>query len=90
MDLWRTFEFRGHDLHDNPFVDFGFAEKIGGRLALSSHLLRQPLWVDSEHLVLPCFKHYYEAQGVSQLRSKVLWKSGRPVDSAFEEGWQAM
>ena len=39
MNLWRTFEFRGRDPNDNPFVDFGFVEVEEERLALSSHML---------------------------------------------------
>jgi hypothetical protein len=35
MHLWRTFEFRGRDLNDNPFVDFGFVEVKEDRLALT-------------------------------------------------------
>jgi hypothetical protein len=47
MGLWRTFECRGRDPNDNPFGDFGFAEVAGEHLALSRHVLREPLWVDS-------------------------------------------
>ena len=63
MNLWRTFEFRGRDPNDNPFVDFGFVEVKEGRLALSSHMLREPLWVDGAPQVMPTFKRYYETQG---------------------------
>jgi len=88
MPLWRTFEFRGRDPHNNPFVDFGFVAVEGARLALSSHLLREPLLVDSESQVMSTFKRYYEAQGFSKLRYKVLWREGAPVDAPFEEGWE--
>jgi hypothetical protein len=88
MNPWRTFEFRGRDPNDNPFVDFGFVEVKGERLALSSHMLREPLWVDSEQRVMPTFKRYYEAQGFSKLRYKVLWREGAPVDAPFDEGWE--
>ena len=87
MELWRTFEFRGRDLNGNPFVDFGFVEVEEPRLALTSHMLRQPLWVDSTLHVLPTFKRYYEDQGISKLRYKVLWQEGGPVDAPFTEGW---
>ena len=87
MTLWRTFEFRGRDPNDNPFVDFGFVEVEGGRLALSSHMLREPLWVDSEAAVLSCFQQYYEGRGFTHLRYKVLWDDNGPVDTPFEEGW---
>lgn len=90
MNIWRKFEFRGRDLHHNPFVDFGFVEVQGAGLALSSHLLREPLWVDSETDVMPAFKRYYEARGFSKLRYKVLWKEGGPVDAPFDEGWEDM
>ena len=46
MTLWRTYEFRGRDPNDNPFVDFGFVEVKATGLALTSHMLRQPLGVD--------------------------------------------
>lgn len=90
MNIWRKFEFRGRDLYHNPFVDFGFVEVQEAGLALSSHMLREPLWVDSETDVMPTFKHYYEAQGFSKLRYKVLWKEGGPVDAPFDEGWEDM
>ena len=90
MHIWRRFEFRGRDPNRNPFVDFGFVEAKNERLALSSHMLRDPLWVDSEALVIPTFKRYYEAKGFSNLRYKVLWNEGRPVDVPFDEGWQDM
>jgi hypothetical protein len=88
MIPWRTFEFRGRDLNDNPFVDFGFVEVEERRLALSSHLLREPLWVEDGTQVMPTFKRYYEAQGFSKLRFKVLRQDGEPVDAPFEEGWE--
>ena len=88
MHLWRTFEFRGRDLNGNPFVDFGFVEVEEQRLALTSHMLQQPLWVDSAPHVLPTFKRYYEAQGFSKLRYKVLWQEGGPVDVPFAESWE--
>ena len=88
MTLWRTFEFRGRDPNNNPFVDFGFVTVEGTRLALSSHLLREPLWVDHEPQVKPTFKRYFEALGFSKLRYKVLWQEGAPVDAPFEEGWE--
>jgi hypothetical protein len=87
MTLWRALEFRGRDPNDNPFVDFAFVEARGGRLALSSHMLREPLWVDEAPQVVPTFKRYYEAQGFSKLRCKVLWQDGGPVDAPFDEGW---
>jgi hypothetical protein len=90
MNSWRRFEFRGRDPNGNPFVDFGFVEVENARLALSSHMLHEPLWVDCETFVIPTFKRYYEAQGFSNLRCKVLWKEGRPVDVPFDEGWQDM
>jgi hypothetical protein len=90
MNPWRTFEFRGRDPNDNPFVDFGFVEVTGGRLALSSHLLREPLGVEGEAHVLPRFKQYYEARGFTQLRYKILWDESGPVDTPFEEGWQQL
>jgi hypothetical protein len=90
MNIWRKFEFRRRDPNHNPFVDFGFVEVKEARLALSSHMLREPLWVDSEPHVIPTFKRYYEAQGFSNLRYKVLWKEGGPVDVPVDEGWQEM
>lgn len=90
MNLWRTIEFRGRDQYDNPFVDFGFVELEGERLVLSSHMLREPLRVDSEPQAMATFKRYYEAQGVSKLRYKILWQAGVPVDTPFDEGWEDM
>jgi len=90
MNIWRKFEFRGRDPNDNPFVDFGFVEVRGERLALSSHLFREPLWVDSLLHVIPTFKRYYTAHGFSHLRYKVLWQEGGPVDVPFDEGWQEL
>jgi TonB family protein len=90
LNLWRAYEFRGLDPNHNPFVDFGFVEKEGARLALSSHMLHQPLWVDSAPHVVPTFKRYYEAQGFSNLRYKVLWQEEGPVDTPFNEGWEPM
>jgi hypothetical protein len=88
MKIWRTFEFRGRDPNDNPFLDFGFVETDGGRYALTSHLLREPMWVDEARHVLPAFKAYFEGQGFTHLRSKVLWGDDGPVDTPFEEGWE--
>jgi hypothetical protein len=88
MNIWRKFEFRGRDANGNPFVDFGFVDVAGERLALSSHMLREPLWVDGEDRVIAAFKRYYEGQGFSNLRYKVLWREGGPVDTPFAEGWQ--
>jgi hypothetical protein len=90
MNMWRKLEFRGRDPNRNPFVDFGFVEVREARLALSSHMLHQPLWVDSVAQVIPTFKRYYEAQGFSNLRYKVLWKEDGPIDVPFDEGWQEM
>jgi hypothetical protein len=90
MTLWRKFEFRGRDPNHNPFVDFGFVEVEEGHLALSSHMLREPLWVHSEDRVIPTFKGYYEGRAFAQLRYKVLWKEGAPIDTPFEEGWVEM
>jgi hypothetical protein len=90
MNIWRKFEFRGRDPNDNPFVDFGFVQVEGGRLALSSHLLHEPLWVDHEARVIPTFKLCFEEKGFSKLRYKVLWKEGGPVDTPFEGGWEEM
>jgi hypothetical protein len=90
MKIWRKFEFRGRDINSNPFVDFGFVEVDGGRLGLTSHLLREPLWVDGEDDVMPAFKRYYEGQGLSNLRCKILWEKGGPVDTPFDVGWQDM
>ena len=90
MVLWRTFEFRGRDPNDNPFVDFGFVEAGEKGLALSSHLLREPLRVANAPQVIPAFKGYYEAQGFSKLRYKVLWEDGEPVDTPFDAGWEDM
>ena len=90
MNIWRKFEFRGRDPNHNPFVDFGFVEGEEGHLALSSHMLREPLWVDGADHVIPAFKRYYEEKGFSNLRYKVLWKEGAPVDTPFDEGWEDM
>ena len=90
MNLWRTIEFRGSDPYDNPFVDFGFVKLEGERLALSSHMLREPLWVDGEQQVMATFKCYYQAQGCSKLRYKILWQEGVPIDTPFAEGWEDM
>ena len=87
MNIWRKFEFRGRDVNGHPFVDFGVVEIEGDRLALTSHILREPLWVDNEAVVLPRFSRYYEARGFTHLRYKVLWDENGPVDTAFEEGW---
>ena len=88
MQIWRKLEFRGRDANRNPFVDFAFIEVEGERWGLTSHMLREPLWVDSKDRIMPTFKRYYEGQGVSNLRYKVLWQEGGPVDTPFEEGWQ--
>jgi hypothetical protein len=88
MNIWRKFEFRGCDPNHNPFVDFGFVEVAADRLTLSSHMLHEPLWAGSEGQVIPTFKRYYEAKGFSNLRYKVLWREGGPVDVPFDEGWQ--
>jgi hypothetical protein len=88
MTIWRKLEFRGRDVNGNPFVDFGFVEIAGGQLILSSHLLREPLRVDGEDRVIPAFKHFYAEQGFSNLRYKVLWENGGPVDTPFHEGWR--
>ena len=85
--IWRKFEFRGRDANGNPFVDFGFVESVGEQLLLSSHLLREPLRVDGEDRVMPAFKHFYAGRGFSNLRYKVLWENGGPVDTPFHEGW---
>jgi hypothetical protein len=90
MNIWRKFEFRGRDANHNPFVDFGFVEVEGDRLALTSHMLRDPLWVAGEGDVIPAFKRYYEGEGFSDLRYKTLWAEEGPVDTPFEEGWQDM
>ncbi len=87
MKIWRKVEFRGRDALGNPFVDFGFIETDGPRFALTSHLLREPLWVGGEEEILPQFKRYFEMQGFADLRYKVLWDDNGPVDSRFEEGW---
>jgi hypothetical protein len=88
MQVWRSFEFRGRDRHGNAFVDFGFVAVEEQRLALTSHMLRQPLWVGDPEQVLPTFKNYYEAAGFAQLRYKILWQEGSPVDTPFAEGWE--
>jgi hypothetical protein len=90
MNIWRKFEFRGRDPNHNLFVDFGFVEVGADRLTLSSHMLHEPLCADSEGQVIPTFKRYYEAKGFSNLRYKVLWRDGGPVDVPFDEGWQEM
>jgi hypothetical protein len=90
MNIWRTFEFRGRDPSDNPFVDFGFVEVKDGQLGVSSHMLRQQTWVDCEQRIIPTFRRYYEARGFSQLRYKVLWTAGGPVDTPVDEGWEDM
>jgi hypothetical protein len=87
MTIWRKLEFRGRDVNGNPFVDFGFVEAAGGQLILTSHLLREPLRVDGEDCVVPAFKHFYAEQGCSNLRYKVLWEHGSPIDTPFDEGW---
>ena len=87
MKIWRKFEFRGRDPNDNPFLDFGFVESDGRRYALTSHMLREPLWVESAPHVLPTFKAYFESQGFTQLRYKILWDDGGSVDTPFEVGW---
>ena len=56
MKIWQKFEFRERDPNDNPFVDFGFVEVEGSRFALTSHMLREPLWAEDEDMVLPAFK----------------------------------
>ncbi len=90
MQLWRKFEFRGRDPNRNPFVDFGFVEVESSRWALTSHMLRGPLWVEDRDAVLQAFKAYYEGKGFSNPRCKVLWDEGGPVDTPFEEGWQSL
>jgi hypothetical protein len=90
MNICCKFEFRGRDPNHNPFVDFGFVEVKEARLALSSHMLREPLWVDCQQHVIPTFKRYYETQGFSNLRYKVLWREGGPVDAPFDDGWEEM
>jgi hypothetical protein len=87
MKIWRKLEFRGRDANGNPFVDFGFIEVAGEQLILTSHLLREPLRVNGEECVIPAFKHFYAGWGVSNLRYKVLWEKGGPVDTPFHEGW---
>lgn len=90
MQVWRKFEFRGRDSHNNPFVDFGFVEMEGHQYALTSHMLREPVSVDRQDRVLPAFQQYYEGKGFSSLRYKVLWDETGPVDTPFEEGWQGL
>jgi len=90
LNPWRTYEFRGRDRNDTPFVDFGCVEVKETGLALSSHMLREASWVNSVSCVIPTFKRYYEAQGVSKLRSMLLWQDGRPVDLPFAEGWEEL
>jgi hypothetical protein len=88
MKIWRKLEFRGRDVNCNPFVDFGFVEVAGEQLLLTSHLLREPLRVDGEERVIPAFKRFYAGRGFSNLRYKVLWENGGPVDTPFHEGWR--
>jgi len=88
MDLWRKFEFRGRDPQHNPFVDFAFVEIKGSQFGLTSHMLREPVWVEGEERVLPTLKQYYEGKGFSNLRYKVLWREDGPLDTPFEEGWE--
>jgi hypothetical protein len=76
MHLWRTYEFPGLGPTHDPFVDFGSVEEEGTRLALSNHVLRHPLRVDGAPQVMPTFKRYDEAQGISKRRYKVLWHGG--------------
>lgn len=90
MHIWRKFEFRGRDPNHNPFVDFGFVEVEDSRFALTSHMLREPLWVEEEARVLRTFQGYYEGKGFSSLRYKVLWDENGPVDTPFEEGWHTL
>ncbi len=90
MKIWRKFEVRGRDVNGNPFVDFAFVEVEGQRLALTSHMLREPLWVDREDHVMAAFKRYYDGKGFSNLRYKILWEEGGPVDTPFAQGWQDM
>lgn len=90
MTIWRKYEFRGRDANTNPFVDFGFVVSEGARLGLTSHLLRNPLWVDAAEQVIPTFRGYFEGQGCAKLRYKVLWEEGGPVDTPFDIGWQDM
>lgn len=90
MKIWRKFEFRGRDPNDNAFLDFGFVETDGTRYALASHMLREPLWINSQPRVLPTFKAYFEDRGFTHLRYKVLWDDDGPVDTPFEEGWERL
>ncbi len=90
MAIWRKFEFRGRDLHQNPFVDFGFVMVEAGYFLLSSHLLREPRRVDGQEQVIPAFKRYYEERGFSQLRYKILWTEEGPVDTPSAQGWEDM
>jgi hypothetical protein len=90
MTIWRKFEFRGRDLHQNPFVDFGFVIVEAGYFLLSSHLLREPRRVDGQRQVIPTFKRNYEERGFSQLRYKVLWNEEGPVDTPSAQGWEDM
>jgi hypothetical protein len=85
MNLWRTFEFRGRDPNDNPFVDFGFVEVKEDRLALTSHMLRKPLWVDSTPQVMPTFKRYYGARLLEAAIQGPLAGWG-PVDAPLMRG----
>jgi hypothetical protein len=86
MHLGRTCEFRGLEPNPNPFVGFGLVEAEGTRLALSSHMLRQPLWVDGAPQAVPTLKPYYEAQGFSKRRYKVFWHEGGPMTPPLMRG----
>ena len=90
MSIWRKYEFRGRDANDNPFVDFGFVVSADERLSLTSHLLRDPLWVEAVEQVIPTFKGYFEGRGFAKLRYKVLWEHGGPVDTPSDVGWRDM
>jgi hypothetical protein len=65
-------EFRRLEPNHNPLVDFGLVEEEETRLALSSHMLHQPLWVNGAPQAVPTLKPYFEAQGFSKRRYKVL------------------
>ncbi len=88
MTIWRKLESRGRDVNDNPFVDFGFVAIERAQLSLTSHLLRQALWVEAQDEGIPAFKGYYEGLGFSMLRYKILWDDGGPLDTASDVGWQ--
>jgi hypothetical protein len=90
MYIWRKLEFRGRDPQDNPCVDFGFIALDGDHFVLTSHLIRDPLWVNSAEAVLAEFQRVYQARGFTHLRYKILWAEGQPVDTAFEEGWVSL